>query len=103
MALRLQEAAALLLDEIFCFTRESWGDAQAERSITDLIRAFLMIDTHGVTSRPLPAEFEVDGSGFRHAQQVIYWKRLANGDIGIVTILRERVHQRARFRDDLAC
>ena len=40
MALRLQEAAALLLNGIFCFTRESWGDAQAERSITDRIRAF---------------------------------------------------------------
>ncbi|MFN4100416.1 MAG: type II toxin-antitoxin system RelE/ParE family toxin, partial [Pararhodobacter sp.] len=30
----------------------------------------------------------------------VYWKRLANGDIGIVTILHERMHQIERFKDD---
>jgi hypothetical protein len=29
----------------------------------------------------------------------VYRKRLANGDIGIVTILHERMHQIERFRD----
>lgn len=31
---------------------------------------------------------------------VVYWKRLSNGDVGIVTVLHERMHQIARFRED---
>ena len=30
----------------------------------------------------------------------VYWKKLANGDIGIVNILHERMHHIDRFRDD---
>ena len=29
-----------------------------------------------------------------------YWRYLSNGDIGIVTILHERMHQIDRFRED---
>lgn len=54
----------------------------------------------GVASRPVPAEFGVDGFYFRHAHHFVYWRRLANGDVGIVTILQERMHQMDRFRDD---
>lgn len=31
----------------------------------------------------------------------VYWRRLSNGDVGIVTILHERMHQMDRFREDL--
>ena len=31
----------------------------------------------------------------------MYWRRLSNRDIGIVTILHERMHQMDRFKDDL--
>ena len=102
MALRIQDAASLRLDEIFRYTRERWGAQQAERYITELFLAFEKIDTQGVASRPVPAEFGVDGFWFRHAHHVVYWRRLANGDIGIVTILHEKMHQMDRFRDDLA-
>lgn len=29
----------------------------------------------------------------------VYWRRLSGGDIGIVTILHERMHQIERFRE----
>ena len=29
-----------------------------------------------------------------------YWRRLSNGDVGIVMILHERMHQIDRLRDD---
>jgi plasmid stabilization system protein ParE len=101
MAVRVQEAAAFRLDEIYRYTRQRWGAAQADRYITDLFAAFDRIDGHGVTSRPIPADFGVEGYYFRHAHHVVYWRRLSNGDIGIVTILHERMHQIDRFRDDL--
>jgi hypothetical protein len=51
-------------------------------------------------SRPVPAEFDVDGYTFRYERHIVYWRRLSNGDIGIVTILHERMHQMDRFRED---
>ena len=101
MAIRVQEAASLRLDEIYRYTRDRWGIEQAERYITELFAAFGQIESHGVASRPIPAEFGVEGFYFRHVHRFVYWRRLANGDVGIVTILHERMHQMDRFREDL--
>ena len=51
-------------------------------------------------SKPIPAEFGIEGLFFRFQRHFVYWKRLANGDIGIVTILHESMHQVERFKDD---
>ena len=48
----------------------------------------------------IPAEFEVEGFFFRYARHFMYWRRLTNGDIGIFTILHERMHQIDRLRDN---
>jgi len=98
--IRIQEAAALRLDEIYRYTRQRWGVAQAGRYITGLFAAFDGIDTPAVFSRPIPAEFGVQGYCFRHEQHIVYWRRLGNGDIGIVTVLHARMHQIERFRED---
>jgi toxin ParE1/3/4 len=100
VAVRVQEAASVRLDEIYRYTRDRWGEAQAERYITGLFAAFEQIETRRMLSRPVPAEFGVEGYFFRYEQHFVYWRRLGNGDIGIVTILHERMHQIDRFRDD---
>ncbi|WP_201838560.1 type II toxin-antitoxin system RelE/ParE family toxin [Microvirga zambiensis] len=99
-SVRVQEAASHRLDEIYRYTRDQWGAEQAERYITGLFAAFAKIDTHEVLSRPIPAEFGIDGYFFRYERHFVYWRKLSNGDIGIVTILHERMHQIDRFRDD---
>lgn len=68
--------------------------------MTGLFETFERIETRGITSKPVPAEFGVNGYFFRHEQHFVYWRRLSNGDIGIVTILHERMHQIDRFRED---
>ena len=100
MAVRIQQAASHRLDDIYRYTRDLWGEAQAERYVTGLFEAFAVIDTHGVTSRPIPAEFGVDGYVFRYRKHLVYWRRLSNGDVGVVTILHERMHQIERFTED---
>ncbi|THF61653.1 type II toxin-antitoxin system RelE/ParE family toxin [Pseudothauera rhizosphaerae] len=97
---RIQEAASFRLDEIYRYTRDRWGTEQADRYITSLFEAFERIATHAVNSRPIPAEFGVEGYFFRHERHFVYWRRLSGGDIGIVTILHERMHQIDRFRED---
>jgi toxin ParE1/3/4 len=100
MAIRVQEAASVRLDEIYRYTRDRWGEAQADAYVTGLFDAFAQIETRGVPSRPVPAEFGVEGYFFRYGRHFVYWRRLANGDVGIVTILHDRMHQIDRFKDD---
>ena len=99
-AIRIQEGASHRLDDIYRYTRDRWGDAQAETYITGLFAAFKRIAVHGVVSKPIPAEFGVEGFFFRYERHLVYWRHLSNSDIGIVTILHERMHQIDRFRDD---
>lgn len=96
----VQEAASGRIDEIYCYTRDRWGDDQALIYITEMFEAFAGIANHKVLSRQIPASFEVDGFFFRDKKHFVYWKTLENGDIGIVTLLHERMHQIDRFRED---
>ena len=97
---RVQQIAALRIDEIYRYSRDRWGAAQADAYITGLFEAFDKIATGGVASRPVPAEFGVEGFVFRYRKHFVYWKRLSNGDIGIVTVLHERMHRIGRLRED---
>jgi plasmid stabilization system protein ParE len=96
----IQEAASHRLDEIYRYTRDRWGEPQAGRYIKGLFEAFEGIETRKTPSRPIPAEFGVEGFFFRHERHFVYWRRLPDGDIGIVTILHERMHQMSRFSED---
>lgn len=100
MAVRIQEVASLRLDDIYRYTHDNWGEAQADRYITGMFEAFERIEIHGVISRPIPAEFGIEGFFFHYERHFVYWHRLPNGDIGIATILHERMHQIDRFRED---
>lgn len=97
---RIQEAASYRLDEIYRHTRNRWGTQQADNYISGLFQAFAKIESREITSRPIPAEFAVEGFFFRYEKHIVYWRRLSNGDIGIVTLLHERMHQIERFRED---
>lgn len=88
------------LDAIYRDTRDRWGEEQAARYINGLFAAFAQIETHETLSKPIPAEFGIEGFFFRFQRHFVYWRRLANGDIGIATILHERMHQIDRFKDD---
>ena len=97
---RVQKSASYRLDEIYRYTRDRWGVRQADRYMKGLFEAFDGIENHKTLSRPIPAEFGVAGYFFRYERHFVYWRRLSNGDVGIVTILHERMHQIERFRDD---
>ena len=99
-AVRVQEAAALRIDEIYRYSRDRWGEANGNAYVTGLFETFEGLAAGGIASRPVPAELGVDGCVFRYEKHFVYWKRLDNGDIGIVTVLHERMHQIGRFRED---
>ncbi len=90
------------LDEIFTYTREIWGQAQAEAYIGGLFDCFEKIARRDQLWRAVPAEFEVNGYYCRYEHHYVYWRLLSNGTVGIVTILHERMHLMDRFRADNA-
>ena len=98
---RIQAGAGYRLDEIYNYTSDAWGEAQAERYIRGLFERFEAIAGHRIPWRPIPAEFGVEGYVCRYEKHFIYWRRLEDGAVGIVTILHERMHQIDRFREDV--
>jgi toxin ParE1/3/4 len=100
-AFLVQDGASHRLDEVYTYTRDTWGEAQAEAYIRGLFDRFEAIAARRFPWRSIPAEFGVDGYVCRHEKHFIYWKLLADGSVGIVTILHERMHQPERFRDDM--
>lgn len=97
---RVQRAAGHRLDEIYVYTLDRWGEQQAARYIDGLFARFAAIANREFPWQAVPAEFEVDGFVCRYEHHFIYWKILADGVVGIVTILHERMHQLERFKDD---
>ncbi len=98
---RVQPSAGRRLDEIYLYTRITWGDAQADRYIRGLFAKFEDIAAQRVLWRQVPADFGVDGFYCRYEKHVIYWRLLPDGVVGIVTVLHERMHQMDRFQGDV--
>lgn len=99
---RIQAAALVRMEDIYRYSAGRWGEAQAERYIRGLFARFEDIAARRLPWRPVPAEFGVAGFVTRYERHLIYWRELADGEVGIVTVLHERMHQIARFRDDFA-
>jgi len=57
----IQEAESFRLDQIYRYSRDKWGERQAEIYISGLFKTFQDIVTQKVFSRPIPAEFGVNG------------------------------------------
>ena len=89
------------LDEIYEYTAIQWGENQADRYIEFLFQYFSDVSAKNVIWRAVPAEFGVEGYFGKCEHHFIYWKFLSEGDIGIVAILHERMHQIELIRNIL--
>ena len=97
---RVSAIAGGRIDEIYAYTRNRWGEDQAETYVRALFDCFGRIAARDIMWRAIPAEFGIDGYYTRHRHHYIYWRVLSDGAVGIVTILHERMHQLDRFRED---
>jgi toxin ParE1/3/4 len=98
-AYRVLDTASDQIDQIYRYTLDNWGEAQANLYIHGLFDRFEAIAARRFPWRPIPAEFGIDGHVCRYEKHLIYWKLLADGAIGIVAVLHERMHQIERFQD----
>jgi hypothetical protein len=76
------------------------GIGQVGKSILGLVEAFHKIKTPDMISLSMQA-----GPAFRYCtlyqQHLIYWRGPSNGDIGIVTVVHDRMYPIARFQENL--
>ncbi len=98
--INVQNSASLKIDEIYRYTVKAWGEKQAKDYIGGLFESFNNIGNSLVISYPIPADFGINGFYFRYEKHYIYWRYLNNGDIGIVTVLHERMHQIKQFNKE---
>jgi toxin ParE1/3/4 len=87
------------LDEIYEYTATNWGEDQADRYINTLFEYFDDVASKKVPWRSVPAEFGVAGHFGKCKHHFVYWKVLKSGDVGIVAVLHERMHQIERIQD----
>jgi len=97
---KVEERAGYRIDEIYSYTRDVWGETKAKHYVRGLFDRFEAIAARRVPWRPIPAAFEVEGYFCRYEQHFIYWRLLADGCVGIVTVLHSRMHQIERFHED---
>ena len=93
----VQKAASLRLDEIYRYSRSKWGDKKAAAYIEGMFDTFSNIAQSKAFSRPIPSEFGINGFYCQYEKHFIYWKTLDDGQVGIVTILHQRMHQLKQF------
>lgn len=94
----VEPAADQRLDEIYDYTADQWGEDQADHYIQRLFERFAAIAAKRVPWRVLPAEFGLLLYYARAEHHIVYWRERADGAIGIVTILHERMHQLEQLR-----
>jgi len=80
------------------FTADHWGEEQADRYVQRLFERFAAIAARRVPWRALPPDFGVPLYYARAEHHIVYWRERADGAIGIVTILHERMHQLEQLR-----
>ena len=90
------------LDDIYEFTARHWSEDQADSYISTLFDFFGEIAAKNVIWRSIPAEFGVEGYVAKCNQHIVYWKALGSGELGIVAVLHERMHQIDRMREIVA-
>jgi plasmid stabilization system protein ParE len=98
--INIQNSTSLKIDEIYRYTVKTWGEKQAKAYISGLFESFDNIGNSLVISYPIPADFSINGFYFRYEKHYIYWRYLNNDDIGIVTVLHERMHQIKQFNKE---
>ena len=88
----LSVAAQQQLIDIYRYTLNQWGEAQANRYLADLYTRFQSIADGEVRGRLIQPEYGVAGYYTRCGKHFVYWKTLGDGQVGIAEILHEQMN-----------
>ncbi len=97
----LQPAASARLEDIYRYTMEQFGQAQADKYLDGIFLLFGDIAEKRITARRIPSEFGVEGYMTRYRSHFVFWKQNSQGRIAIVAILHQRMDVGRRLREDV--
>lgn len=95
-------------DKIWDDTVTKWGEAQAESYIRGLHAHLQRLCNNRLLWRRLPQRLAVpqditrEAYFSRYEHHYLFFRTLDNGDLGVMTILHERMDMAVRLREDLA-
>ncbi|HEX8485478.1 type II toxin-antitoxin system RelE/ParE family toxin [Sphingomonas sp.] len=95
---RIDDTAAVQIEDIYIYTADHWGEAQAEAYVRGLYDLFQDIADGRATGRMIPATFPVEGYVRTYRSHFVYWRKLEPDVIGIAAVLHGRMHRVERVR-----
>jgi toxin ParE1/3/4 len=98
---KVLKTASHRIDEIYLYSWDQWGEAQAKRYIEGMFNCFEKITKHEVLWKPIPAEYGVSGYYTAYEKHFIYWRELSDGSVGIATILHQSMSISDRLLEDI--
>ncbi|MDA9008682.1 type II toxin-antitoxin system RelE/ParE family toxin [Alphaproteobacteria bacterium] len=94
------KSASHRIEQIYDYSVENWGVAQANKYIEGLFDLFERISNNSVLWKTIPAEFEVSGYYTRYEQHFVFWKELSDGRVGFAAVLHDRMNLEERLKDE---
>lgn len=95
-------------DRIWHDTLDEWGQAQAEAYLRGLHAHLQRLCDNRLIGRRLPQKMavpaDVKRSAYfsRYEHHSVFFRELNNGDLGVMSILHERMGMAVRLKEDLA-
>ena len=100
MAAKIYAAAKVRLLEIWDYTENTWGEAQADKYVRDLIAAIHRVGSQRHRWRPVLDDALQGVFFFLHQHHYVFFRELRKGAIGVISILHENMDLPARLRED---
>jgi plasmid stabilization system protein ParE len=100
MPAKLYRAARDRLLEIWDYSERTWGEAQADAYVCELVSAVHQAaekKTHWrlLKNRTMPGVYFI-----RHRNHFIFFRELSGGEIGVISVLHENMDLPSRLFDD---
>ena len=87
----VSDAASLRIDEIYRYTRDAWGEAQARKYVSELFELFAQLARREKPWRVIPAQFGVQGYFTQYEKHFVFWRKREDGGISILSILGQNM------------
>ncbi len=88
------------LIEIWDYTLEKWGEAQADKYVGELVAEIGMVARRRSRWRPVTDRALRGVWFFRHRHYLVFFRELSDGGIGVVTVLHASMDIPARLKED---
>ena len=92
MRYRIFKRARQQLIDIWIYTEQKWGDRQSDQYIDGLYKAFKEISEDSHSWRKVRGKKFVGVFFFRYEKHFVFFKQLTSGDVGIISVLHEKMN-----------